>query len=75
MEDLKRQLREREEGRSGPPVQRWHPSGITISALLLGAVVLLVGAFFAGYIPFQRREASVRAEVGAAVRRVCRAWK
>ena len=63
VEDLKRQLREREEGRSGPPIQRWHPSGITISALLLGAVVLLVGAFLAGYIPFQRREASVLAEV------------
>jgi len=62
VEDLKRQLREREEGRSGPPSERWHPSGITISALLLGAVVLLVGAFLAGYIPFQRREASVLAE-------------
>jgi RND family efflux transporter MFP subunit len=64
VEDLKRQLREREERRSGPPMQRWHPSGITISALLLGAVVLLVGAFLAGYIPFQRREASVLAEAG-----------
>ena len=62
VEDLKRQLREREEGRSGPPIQRWHPSGITVSALLLAAVLLLVGAFLAGYIPFQRREASVLAE-------------
>jgi len=65
VEDLKRQLREREDGRSGPPIQRWHPSGITISALLLGAVVLLVGAFLAGYIPFQRREASALAEAQA----------
>lgn len=63
VEDLKRQLRERQEERSGPPVQRWHPSGITVSALLLAAVLLLVGAFLAGYIPFQRREASVLAEV------------
>jgi RND family efflux transporter MFP subunit len=62
VEDLKRQLRERQEGRSGLPIQRWHPSGITISALLLGLVVLLVAAFFAGYIPIQRREASVLAE-------------
>lgn len=63
VEDLKRQLRERQEERSGPPIQRWHPSGITVSALLLAAVLLLVGAFLAGYIPFQRREASVLAEV------------
>jgi RND family efflux transporter MFP subunit len=62
VEDLKRQLREQREVRSVPPANRWKPSGITISALLLGLVVLLAGAFLAGYIPLQRRDALVRAE-------------
>jgi RND family efflux transporter MFP subunit len=62
VEDLERQLRQQEEGRSGPPAKRWKPSPITISVLLLGLAVLLIGAFFAGYIPLQRRDALVRAE-------------
>ena len=62
VEDLKRQLREHREARSGLPANRWKPSGITISALLLGLAVLLAGAFLAGYIPLQRRDALVRAE-------------
>jgi len=60
VEDLKRQLRERQPEHSPPP--RWKPSAITISALLLALAVLLVIAFFAGYIPLQRRDALVRAE-------------
>ena len=52
---------EEQEPRSCRP-NRWHPSGITISALLLGLAVLLVAGFFAGYLPLQRREATVRAE-------------
>src|SRR3954462_14948806 len=62
LEDLKRQLQAKQEGHSGPPVNRWRPSGITISALLLGFVVLVALGFFAGYVPLQRREATVRAE-------------
>jgi RND family efflux transporter MFP subunit len=62
LDDLKRRLREQEQGLSGPPVKRWKPSAVTISAILLGLVVLLVGAFVAGYIPLQKREALVRAE-------------
>jgi len=62
VDDLKRRLREQEEGLSGPPVKRWKPSAITIVAILLGLIVLLAGAFVAGYIPLQRREALVRAE-------------
>jgi len=62
VDDLKRRLREQEEGLSGPPVKRWKPSAITIVAILLGLMVLLAGAFVAGYIPLQRREALVRAE-------------
>ncbi len=61
VDDLKRQLRQRE-GRSGPPDHRWKPSALTISALLVGLVVVLVGALLAGYIPLQRRDALVRAE-------------
>ena len=62
VDDLKRRLREQEEGLSGPPAKRWKPSAITISAIVLGLLVVLAGAFVAGYIPLQRREALVRAE-------------
>ena len=62
VEDLKRRLRAQEEGLSGPPVNRWKPSGITITALLLFLIVALAGAFFAGYIPLQKRETLVREE-------------
>ncbi|MBZ5675989.1 MAG: efflux RND transporter periplasmic adaptor subunit [Acidobacteriia bacterium] len=62
VDDLKRRLREQEEGLSGPPAKRWKPSAITITALLLFLIVLFVGAFFAGYIPLQRRETLVREE-------------
>lgn len=58
---LKRQLREQHEG--GAPANRWKPSGLTISVLVIGFVVLLAGAFVGGYIPFQKREALVQAEV------------
>ena len=47
---------------SGPPVNLWRPSGVTVSAILLGLVVLLILAFVAGYVPLQRRDATVRAE-------------
>ena len=69
VEELKRQLHQQQEGHkdvhaAGHVVaaKRWKPSAVTISALLLGALVLLVGAFFAGYIPLQKRESLVRAE-------------
>jgi RND family efflux transporter MFP subunit len=51
------------EERNSPLTQNpWRPSGITISAILLGLLVLLIGGFFAGYLPLQKREATVRAE-------------
>jgi RND family efflux transporter MFP subunit len=59
IEELKRQLRNRHETR---PTEVWKPSGVAISAFVLVFVVLLVGAFLAGYIPLQKREALVRAE-------------
>ena len=43
----------------------WRPAGATISALLFGLVVLIVVAFLAGYLPLQRREATLRAEADA----------
>jgi RND family efflux transporter MFP subunit len=42
--------------------KRWRPSGLTITALLLAFIVILTGAFFAGYIPLQKRDTTVRAE-------------
>ncbi len=63
VEELERQLRERKPAaHAGPPAERWRPSGVTISALVLGFVVLLAVAFFAGYVPLQKRDALVRAE-------------
>jgi RND family efflux transporter MFP subunit len=44
----------------GDPV--WRPSGVAISALFLFVLVLAVVAFFAGYIPLQKRNALVVAE-------------
>jgi len=54
-----------DETNSGPPAHFWRPSGRTISALLFGLLVLLVLAFLAGYLPLQRREATLRAEAEA----------
>jgi RND family efflux transporter MFP subunit len=58
--DLKRQLEElRGPGHSGAPRNLWHPSAVAIWAIFLGAIVLVVVAFFAGYIPLQKRRAVV----------------
>ena len=61
VEDLKRQLRQQQEHapQYGKP---WRPSGITIVAIFVALAVILAGAFFAGYLPFQRRETLVLAE-------------
>lgn len=40
----------------------WRPSGITVASLALGFLLLLAGAFVAGYQPLQKRDAAVRAE-------------
>jgi RND family efflux transporter MFP subunit len=62
--DLKRQLEVRHHGDTGLSADRWRPSGTTISGLVMAAVVLLVLAFVAGYVPLQRRDAALRAEAG-----------
>ena len=54
-----------DETTAGAPGNLWHPSPSTISALLFGLLVLVVVAFLAGYLPLQRREATLRAEADA----------
>ena len=46
----------------GLPEIGWRPTRTTITALVLGALVLLIVAFLAGYLPLQQREATLRAE-------------
>jgi RND family efflux transporter MFP subunit len=65
IEDLKRQLEVRRTAHAGVPPVRWRPSRTAVSALLLGFAVLLVLAFVAGYLPLQKREATLRAEANA----------
>src|SRR6266481_3644982 len=65
--DLKRRVRElggSADGFShgGTPVKFWRPSGITIGAILLGAIVLMMVAFFTGYLPRQKRMAQITTE-------------
>src|SRR5579862_3065877 len=64
-QDLRRQLQELQSHgapHSGPPANVWHPSGVTIGALVLAAAVLLIIAFLAGYIPLQKRHALIVSE-------------
>ena len=49
----------------GLPEIGWRPTRTTITALVLGALVLLIVAFLAGYLPLQQREATLRAEADA----------
>ena len=62
VEDLKRQLREQKRLESPHVAKHWLPSGLTITALFLAVTVLIVIAFFAGYIPLQKRESLIQAE-------------
>ncbi len=61
IEELRRQLRAHE-AHPGAPAEHWRPSGITISVLLLALAAVLIVGFFAGYLPLQRRDATVEAE-------------
>ena len=70
VEDLKRQLRDQKGLTQGAPhgapahanAKPWNPSAVTIWALFLGAIVLIVVAFFTGYIPLQKRNAVIGAQ-------------
>ena len=62
VQELQRQLIEQRQQHDAAPATHWKPSKITIGALLAGALILLAGAFVAGYIPLAKRENMVRAE-------------
>lgn len=64
VEDLKRQLQEKEALLPGSQhaAKRWHPSGLTMFVIFLAVAILLVAGFFAGYIPLRKRNAVIRAE-------------
>jgi RND family efflux transporter MFP subunit len=57
--ELKRQLDELKGTTHAGPPRLWHPSSITIWTIFLVALVLIAIAFFAGYIPLQKRRAVV----------------
>jgi RND family efflux transporter MFP subunit len=63
IEDLKRQLRDQKNPRSshaGLTVNPWHPSSVTLWSIALGVGVLILLAFFAGYIPLRNRQTLIR---------------
>ncbi len=61
--ELKRQLEElKGPGHAGAPRNLWHPSATAIWAIFLTAMVLVAIAFFAGYIPLEKRRAVVLGE-------------
>src|SRR5580658_4149150 len=59
VEDLKRQLKEHQ-GKHSSGV--WHPSRTVIWGIFLCASVLVIAAFFAGYIPLRARNILIRGE-------------
>jgi RND family efflux transporter MFP subunit len=65
-QDLRRQIEKLEgvvhNSHAGLPAKLWHPSGLTIWSIFLAAIVLIVVAFFAGYIPLRKRNDLIRAE-------------
>jgi RND family efflux transporter MFP subunit len=66
-EELKRQLQEHKRQAHGsshatPSGKIWHPSSVTLWSIALGVALLIVAAFFAGYIPLQKRETVIRTQ-------------
>src|SRR5579863_1244436 len=66
-QDLKRQLQELKasahgSSHAGLPMKVWHPSSVTIWSIVLGITVLIVVAFFAGYIPLRKQRALIVSE-------------
>src|SRR5579864_2811039 len=62
-EELKRQLQEHKRPSHGAASGKiWHPSSVTLWVITLGITLLIVGAFFAGYIPLQKRENIIRTQ-------------
>jgi RND family efflux transporter MFP subunit len=68
IEDLKRQLQEHKHAASSHtplPTTTWQPSGFTIWSIVLGLIILIVAAFFVGWIPLHKRQALIYAEARA----------
>lgn len=62
-EELKRKLHQLEDGtEAGAPAGVWRPSGLTITVIVLGIAVLFVLAFFAGFLPRQKRIGAIVTE-------------
>jgi len=64
VEELRQQLRQRDAGagHATPVKTPWNPSAVTIWSIFLGAAVLLAIAFFAGYLPLQKRNTQLSVE-------------
>ena len=74
VEELRRRLRQQGGGgHDGPPGSPWNPSGVTIWAIFLGVAVLVAVAFFAGYIPLQKRQSLLVGEAKEAEQSLPRA--
>lgn len=59
-QELKQRLQElNQPSHASRPTKLWQPSRVTIVSIVLLATVLLVVAFFAGYIPLQKRRALI----------------
>lgn len=63
-QELKRQLQElkgsaHDSFDAGLPSKLWHPSSLTIWALILGSAILIAVAFFAGYIPLHQQRSLI----------------
>lgn len=61
-EALRRQLQEQQAEHGNSPAGVWRPSALTITVIVLVLTLAIVGAFFAGYIPLQKRQALIRSE-------------
>ena len=67
-EELRRQLQEHKRLGEGTPHaalagKLWHPSAVTIVSIALAIMLLIAGAFLAGYVPLQKRESVIRNQV------------
>ena len=60
-EELKRRLAELQ-GHAAVPAAMWRPSRLTLTSIVLAVVVLFALAFVTGFIPLQKRNATLLAE-------------
>jgi RND family efflux transporter MFP subunit len=65
IEDLKRQLEEQRRGQHAIAAKPAGPSGKTLFAIAIVLIALMTAAFFAGYVPRQRRETVLADEASA----------